>query len=111
MDHEFKPHDIAIVISPVDYEDDWQGDVNISLAIAQDSPVPAEVQAHIINLATMMSTFLDVASDNPALYDMVADRRNALMELDQDDQEEGLDVAQEGNVFTWNKWSKTEGNA
>ena len=111
MDHELKPDEIAIVIRPVGYEDDWDGEVDIKLAMAKSSPIPAEVQAHIINLATMMSTFLDVANDNPELYDMVAERRNYLMDLDLEEQEEKLDVTREGNVYTLKKWSKTKGNA
>ena len=65
---------------------------------------------HILNMATMMSTFLDVAKDNPDIYEIVEERRNYLMGIEEDE-EEGLDVLQDGNVYTLNKWTKTEGSA
>jgi hypothetical protein len=111
MSHELKADEIAIVIRPMNYEDDWDGDVAINLAIAKDTPVPPEIQAHILNLATMMSTFLDVANDYPDLYELVEERRNFLMDIVDEQEDEELDVVQEGNVYTLNKWTKTEGSA
>ena len=111
MSHELKVDEVAIVIRPMNYEDDWDGDVAINLAIAKDSPVPTEVQAHLLNLATMMSAFLDVANDHPDLYELVEERRNFLMDLVDEEEDEELDVVQEGNVYTLSKWTKTEGSA
>jgi len=114
MSHSLKAEEIAIVIRPENYEDDdWDGDVSINLAIAKDSPVPADVQAHVMNLATMMSTFLDVANERPDLFELVEERRNYLMGIVEEEMEaaQELDVVQDGNVYTLNKWSKTEGSA
>lgn len=112
MSHSLKAEEIAIVIRPENYEDaDWDGDVSINLAIAKESPVPADIQAHVMNLATMMSTFLDVANERPDLFELVEERRNYLMGIIEDEMEEELDVTQDGNVYTLNKWSKTEGSA
>jgi len=111
MSHELKEDEVAIVIRPMNYEDDWDGDVAINLAIAKDTPVPPEIQAHILNLATMMSTFLDVANDYPDLYELVEERRNFLMDIVDQEEDEELDVVQEGNVYTLNKWTKTKGSA
>lgn len=112
MSHSLKAEEIAIVIRPENYEDgDWDGDVAIKLAIAKESPVPADIQAHVMNLATMMSTFLDVANERPDLFELVEERRNYLMGIIEEEMEEELDVIQEGNVYTLNKWSKTEGSA
>ena len=110
MTQELKPEDIAIVLRPTNYEEDWDGDVGISLVMSEDTPVPLEVRMHILNMATMMSTFLDVAKDNPDIYEIVEERRNYLMGIEEDE-EEGLDVLQDGNVYTLNKWTKTEGSA
>jgi hypothetical protein len=71
--------------------------------------VPNVVMAHIMNVATMMSAFLDVASEHPDVYDLVEEHRNYLMGLD--DEEEELEVTREGNVYTLNTWTKTKGNA
>ena len=66
--------------------------------------------AHIMNIATMMSAFLDVASEHPDIYDLVEEHRNHLMGVDEEE-EEALEVTREGNVYTLNAWTKTEGNA
>jgi hypothetical protein len=68
------------------------------------------VMAHIMNIATMMSAFLDVASEHPDIYDLVEEHRNHLMGVDEEE-EEALEVTREGNVYTLNAWTKTEGNA
>ena len=111
MSHELEVDEVAIVIRPLNYEGEWDGDVAINLAVAKNSPVPPEVQAHLLNLATMMSTFLDVADDHPDLHELVEESRNFLMDIIDEEEEEELDVVQDGNVYTLNKWSKTEGSA
>jgi hypothetical protein len=62
-----------------------------------------------MNVATMMSAFLDVASEHPDVYDLVEEHRNYLMGIDDDEEE--LEVTREGNVYTLNTWTKTKGNA
>ena len=71
--------------------------------------MPNVVMAHIMNVATMMSAFLDVASEHPDVYDLVEEHRNYLMGIDDDEEE--LEVTREGNVYTLNTWTKTKGNA
>ena len=65
--------------------------------------------AHIMNVATLMSAFLDVAAEHPDVYDLVEEHRNYLMGIDDDEEE--LEVTREGNVYTLNTWTKTKGNA
>ena len=110
MGYTLSEDEIAIVIRPQDYEEDWNGDVSIELSTSNDSPVPEMVMAHIMNIATMMSAFLDVASEHPDIYDLVEEHRNHLMGVDEEE-EEALEVTREGNVYTLNAWTKTEGNA
>jgi len=105
---ELKPEDIAIVLRPIGYEDAWDGEVGVSVIIPDDTPVPFEVSMHILNMATMMTAFLEVARENPDVYAEVEDHRNYTLSLYS---EEGLDVVQDGNVHTLNKWTKTEGSA
>jgi len=66
--------------------------------------------AHIMNVATLMSAFLDVASEHPDVYDLVEEHRDYLMGIE-DDEEEQLEVTREGNVYRLNTWTKTKGNA
>lgn len=108
MTQELKPEDIAIVLRPTNYEEDWDGDVGISLVMSEDTPVPLAVRMHILNMATMMTAFLEVARENPDIYAEVEDHRNYTLSLYS---EEGLDAVQVGNVHTLNKWTKTEGSA
>ena len=63
--------------------------------------------AHLMNLATMMSAFLDVAQDYDEIYDLVEKRRNHLMGIDFDKNV----IQKDGNVYYLNRWTKTEGNA
>jgi hypothetical protein len=109
MAHTLRDDELAIVIRPNNYEEDWDGDCSIELVSSPDSPVPNVVMAHIMNVATMMSAFLDVAAEHPDVYDLVEEHRNYLMGIE--DEEEPLEVTREGNVYRLNTWTKTKGNA
>ena len=109
MSHTLKKDELAIIISPKDYEDWdlWEGAINVDIISADSNVVPLKVLAHLMNIATMMSAFLDVAQDNDNIYDLVEEIRNHLMGIDFD-RNAGQ---QEGNVYYLNRWTKTEGNA
>ena len=111
MGHTLKDDEIAIVIRPKNYEEEWEGDVAIELRTSPDCPVPSFVMAHVINVATMMSAFVDIAAEYPDVYDLVEDHRNHLMGVYDDEEEEPLEVIRDGNVYTLNEWTKTKGNA
>ena len=109
MAHTLRDDELAIVIRPNNYEEDWDGDCSIELVSSPDNPVPNVVMAHIMNVATMMSAFLDVAAEHPDVYELVEEHRNYLMGIE--DEEEPLEVTREGNVYRLNTWTKTKGNA
>ena len=109
MGHTLRDDELAIVIRPNNYEEDWDGDCSIELVSSPDNPVPNIVMAHIMNVATMMSAFLDVAAEHPDVYELVEEHRNYLMGIE--DEEEPLEVTREGNVYRLNTWTKTKGNA
>ena len=110
MAHTLRDDELAIVIRPNNYEEDWDGDCSIELVTSPDNPVPTVVMAHIMNVATLMSAFLDVAAEHPDVYDLVEEHRDYLMGIE-DDKEEPLEVTREGNVYRLNTWTKTKGNA
>ena len=112
MGHSLDNDEIAIVISPVDYTDDgnWDGDTNVSIAISPEHNLPEPIINGIVDVATMMSAFLDIANEHPDIYELVRDHRNYLMTLE-DDEDDNSVVIKEGNVYTLNKWSKTKGSA
>jgi len=112
MGHSLDNDEIAIVISPVEYTDDgkWDGDTNVSIAISPEHNLPEPIINGIVDVATMMSAFLDIANEHPDIYELVRDHRNYLMTLEDDEEDKPI-VTKDGNVYTLNKWSKTKGSA
>jgi hypothetical protein len=108
MGHDLRDDEIAIVISPFNYEvpSEWQGDIN--LVISPDNEIPEDIMTRVVGIATLMSAFLDVAADNPEIHDIVEEHRNYLMKLEE---EEKPVVTRDGNVYTLDIWTKTKGNA
>lgn len=117
MPYVVKDDEFVIIIKPEGYSEedgsDWAGDVSTAVAMTNDSTIPVEIAAHIMNVATIMTTFLDVAATHPDIYDFVEERRNELMGIleDEDDEEEIVEYEKEGNVLRLTRWTKTEGNA
>ena len=72
--------------------------------------MPEPIINGIVDVATMMSAFLDIANEHPDIYELVRDHRNYLMTLE-DEEDDNSVVIKEGNVYTLNKWSKTKGSA
>ena len=110
MTHDIGDDELAIVIRPKNFDDDWKGEVDIELVASTESVLPPKIQAQMLNIATMMSAFLDVATEHPEVYDLVEEHRNYLMELELEE-EKSLDVIKDGNVYTLDRWTKTKGNA
>ena len=110
MTHDIGDDEIAIVIRPRNYNEKWKGEVDIELVASTESVLPPKVQAQMLNIATMMSAFLDIAAEYPDVYDLVEDHRNYLMNMELEE-EKPLEVVRDGNVYTLSKWTKTKGNA
>ena len=110
MGHDLRDDEIAIVISPINYEvpSEWQGDINVGLVISPDKEIPEDILTRVIGIATLMSAFFDVAADNLEIHDIVEEHRNYLMKLEE---EEKPVVIRDGNVYTLDIWTKTKGNA
>ena len=111
MGHDLDNDEIAIVISPVDYKDDgsWEGETNVSIAISPEHNLPDPIINGIVDVATMMSAFLDIANEHPDIYELVKEHRDYLVAMDAEDEKPV--VTREGNVYTLNKWTKTKGSA
>lgn len=110
MSKEIQDDEIAIVIRPRNYDENWKGEVDIELVASENLSMPPKIQAQMLNVATMMSAFLDIAAEYPDVYDLVEEHRNYLMEIELEDQKP-LEVIKDGNVYTLNRWTKTKGNA
>lgn len=120
MPYELDDDEFAIIIRPIDYEEedgsDWQGNVETSIGMSDTCTIPVFISQHVMDIATMMSTFLDVAADHPEVYALVQQRRDKLLELY--DEEEDIPeqikrptVEKDGNVYRLDFWTKTKGEA
>ena len=111
MGHDLDDDEIAIVISPKNYKDvnNWEGETNVSIAISPEHNLPEPIINGIVDVATMMSAFLDLAHEQPYLYAQVKEHRDYLIAMDEENEKPV--VTKEGNVYRLNKWTKTKGNA
>lgn len=115
MPLELADDEFAIVIKPLDYTgdgSDWQGDVSTGLGMSTECTIPPSIAAYLVDIATLMSAFLDVINEYPDIYEIVADRRDELMGfLEEEDERKRPSVSKDGNVYTLDIWTKTKGNA
>lgn len=111
---DLAPGEMALIIRAINWEDgdDWQGEINTSMIIHPEGDVPKRIKAHMLDVVTMMSAFLSVAEEFPEVYEIVEERRNELMGIDMDEAlpDKSVSVTKVGNVYTIDKWTKTEGN-
>ena len=118
MPYELDDDEFAIIIRPINWgeEDgtDWEGDCETAIGMSDTSTLPYFIAQHVMDIATMMSTFLDVAADHPEIFALVQQRRDKLLELYGDDVPEQVKrptVEKDGNVYTLDIWTKTKGEA
>ena len=114
MKYYIRDNEVAIVLKPHAFDEDgeWTGELSTGLVVGDNSDMDSDTLSYIIHLATLMATFLEVAQDDEDLYNIVEERRNALMGLDNPIQNlyeevEGTD----GNVVKLTKYTKTLGEA
>ena len=115
MPLELADDEFAIVIKPIRYTgdgSDWAGDVSTGIGMSSTSTIPVPIAAHLVDIATLMSAFLDVVGDYPDIYEIVEERRDALMGfLEEEDERKRPSVSKDGNIYTLDIWTKTKGNA
>ena len=118
MPYELDDDEFAIIIRPINWEEedgtDWEGDCETAIGMSDTSTLPFYIAQHVMDIATMMSTFLDVAADHPEIFALVQQRRDKLLELYGDDVPEQVKrptVEKDGNVYTLDIWTKTKGEA
>ena len=117
MAYEIKPGDVAIVLSPVIEEGEWNGNIKTGMVFGSNGSEDG-MRAALDEALTMSAAqqFLELYPD--AWEDFAELRQDILQTMFPDqyaEAEEELEadkaVEVEGNVYTLGRWTKTEGNA
>ena len=113
MAYEIKDGDVAIVLSPIIEDGEWNGNIKTGMVFGSNGSEDG-MRAALDEALTMSAAqkFLELYPD--AWEDFVVLRSEIMQAMFPDlyaEAEEELDVVQDGNVYTLNKWSKTKGSA
>ena len=117
MAYEIKPGDVAIVLSPVIEEGEWNGNIKTGMVFGSAGSEDG-MRAALDEALTMSAAqkFLDLYPD--AWEDFVDLRADIMQAMFPDEfheaeveLEELQEVSVEGNVYTLGRWTKTEGSA
>jgi len=112
MRYELEDDEIALVIKPL-YEanGDREGDVATSVAMNETIRLDLNIQRGMVNIITLMTSFLSYSDDKEELVDEVIKWREKLFaELDESPFAE-YETDKDSNVITLTKLTKTKGNA
>lgn len=117
MAYEIKPGDVAIVLSPVIEDGEWNG--NIKTGMVFGSAGSEEGMKAALDEALTMSAAQKFLELYPDAWEDFSDIRADIMQAMFPDEfhesevelEELQEVSVEGNVYTLGRWTKTEGSA
>lgn len=117
MAYEIKPGDVAIVLSPVIEEGEWNG--NIKTGMVFGSAGSEDGMRAALDEALTMSAAQKFLEMYPDAWEDFSDIRADIMQAMFPDEfheaevelEELEEVNVEGNVYTLGRWTKTEGSA
>jgi hypothetical protein len=104
--------EVALVIKPL-YEanGEWEGDVATGVAMNESISLDLNIQRGMVNIITLMTSFLSYSDDKEELVDEVIKWREKLFaELDESPFAE-YETDKDSNVITLTKFTKTKGNA
>tara|TARA_R110000823_G_scaffold204713_1_gene335710 strand:- start:357 stop:710 length:354 start_codon:yes stop_codon:yes gene_type:complete len=117
MAYEMKPGDIAIILRPLEEDGEWTGEISTGLVFG-DEHHPDAMRA-AIDLAITMASSERVLDECPEVLPVFESMRAELLQEMFPEEyaeaeyevEESMKVEVDGNVYTLNHWSKTEGTA
>ena len=78
MSYTLKDNELALVLKPVMEGSKFTGSIIAGIAMGEQD-VTTEITNALLETATLMSAFIDVAHENEELLDLVFDRRDYLM--------------------------------
>jgi hypothetical protein len=83
MGFTLKENQVALVLTPgVDVVGDLTGSLDMSIALHTGSSMNEEAHIHMIDIVTMLASFMSYSADKPALLDMVAAHRDKELSLE-----------------------------
>ena len=117
MAYEIKPGDVAIVLSPVIEDGEWNGSIKTGMVFG--SAGSEDGMSAALDEALTMSAAQKFLEIYPDAWDDFADLRADIMQAMFPEEfheaevelEELEEVNVEGNVYTLGRWTKTEGSA
>jgi hypothetical protein len=104
--------EMALVIKPL-YEanGEWEGDVATGVAMNETINLDLNIQRGMVNIITLMTSFLSYSDDKEELVDEVIKWREKLFaELDESPFAD-YETDDNSNVITLTKFTKTKGSA
>lgn len=112
MRYELEDDEVALVIKPL-YEanGEWEGDVATGVAKNETISLDINIQRGMVNIITLMTSFLSYSDDKEELVDEVLKWRDKLFEdLDESPFAE-YETDKDSNIITLTKFTKTKGSA
>jgi len=112
MRYELEDDEVALVIKPL-YEanGEWEGDVATGVAMNETISLDINIQRGLVNIITLMTSFLSYSDDKEELVDEVLKWRDKLFEdLDESPFAE-YETDKDNNIITLTKFTKTKGSA
>ena len=112
MRYELEDDEVALVIKPL-YEANggWEGDVATGVAMNETISLDINIQRGLVNIITLMTSFLSYSDDKEELVDEVLKWRDKLFEdLDESPFAE-YETDKDSNIITLTKFTKTKGSA
>ena len=115
MSYTLEDDEVGIILRPLypKGKDTWEGDVSTNIVMAgKANKIESDVKYDLLNIITLMSTFLDYVHQNPDVLEDVENYRDYLFEQTfQEDLKQAYTTEEGSNVVKLNIFTKTRGNA
>lgn len=111
-DYTVQKNEIALLLRPCEpYESSH--DLETAVIIPKDHDLPEHVMGNLIDIVTLMSSFLVVAMEDDYVYETVNDKRMEFLKEEYGDRLKGYEVVEgtDNKVIKLTPHTKTKGNA
>ena len=112
---DIEDRDFVIRVRPTTSEDEWTGEIDISIISQGDNPLSDESYGQVMHFCKMMCATVPIMESDETIREMVHTYVMEIVDNDTiiiEEEEEGLIITKEdGNVVHLNFGSKTKGSA